>query len=191
MQSSTSTIIAILVAGMLFFIVPLVNLTDRNDNVTQEKVRLIVEEFVTEIKNTGKLTRTKYQDFENKLDSTGNNTYDIEIQIQHLDENPGKKTSQVNYTKIGENVYYSEYTVQVLKRIGIKADKEEIADEEDFLKNEIMQLKEGDIINVEVKNTNNTAAQTLKTSFLGVSSAGEYAIFASSSGMVTTNGANN
>ena len=36
MQNSTSTIIALLVAGVLMFIVPLVTLTDRSDNVAQE-----------------------------------------------------------------------------------------------------------------------------------------------------------
>ena len=183
MQNSTSTIIALLVAGVLLFIVPLVTLTDRSDNVAQENVKLIVEEFVTDVKNTGKLTRARFQEFQNELDSTGNNSYDIEIQIQHLDENPGKKTAQANYTKIGENVYYSEYTTQVLKQIGIKTDNDAV----DSSKN-TMILKEGDIITVEVKNTNSTAAQTLKSSFIGFSNAGEYVISASSSGMVTVNG---
>jgi len=188
MQSSTSTIVALLVAGIVLFIVPLVTLTGRSDNVTQENVELIVEEFVTDIRNTGKLTRTKYLNFESKLDSTGNNNYDVELQIQHIDENPGKKTAQSNYTKIGENVYYSEFTTQVLKQIGIKADNEAIDNEEEFLKNDTIILKEGDIVTVEVKNTNSTAAQTLKSSFIGFSNADEYVISASSSGMVTVNG---
>jgi len=182
MQNSVSTIIAILVAGVLLFIAPLVTLTDRNDNVTQENVKLIVEEFVTEIKNTGKLTRAQYQDFESKLDATGNNTYNVEIEIKRLDENPGKKTAQANYTKIGENVYYSEYTTQILNQIGIK-----ISDETPS-SNDTITLKEGDIVYIEVKNENSTAAQTLKSSFIGFSNADEYTISASSSGMVTVNG---
>lgn len=186
MQNSTSTIIALLVAGVLIFIVPLTTLTERSDNVAQENVKLIVEEFVTDVKNTGKLTRAQYQDFESKLDASGNNTYDIEIQIQHLDENPGKKTAQANYTKIGENVYYSEYTTQVLSKIGIKAGSETV----DTSKDTIL-LKEGDIVTVDVKNSNSTAAQTLKSSFIGVSNADEYVISASASGMVTVNGAQN
>ena len=60
MQNSTSTIIALFLAGVFLFIVPLVTLTDRNDNVVQENVKLITEEFVTDIKNTGKLTKAKY-----------------------------------------------------------------------------------------------------------------------------------
>jgi hypothetical protein len=183
MQSSTTTIIALLVAGVLLFIAPLATLTDRNDNVAQANIQLIVEEFVTEVKNTGKITRDQYQEFEIKLDSTGSNSYDVEMQIQHIDDNVGKKNAQANYTKIGENVYYSEYTTQILKQLGIKTDDETIDENADTI-----LLKEGDIIYVSVKNSNSTAAQTLKSSFLGFSNAGEYVISASSSGMITVNG---
>ena len=181
MSNTTTTILALGVAVVLILIVPLGTMLDRNDNVTQESVKLIVEEFVTEVQNTGKVSRAQYQNLENELAATGN-TYDVEIEVHHLDENPGKKTSQANYTKIGENVYYIEYTTQVLKQIGIKTDEEEASSEN------VMLLKEGDMIYVSVKNDNSTAAQTLKSSFLGYSNAGEHVISASSSGMVTTNG---
>ena len=171
MQNSTATIIAVFVAAVLLFVVPLVTLTDRNDNVVQENVKLIVEEFVTDIKNTGTLTMTKYQNFENRLTATGN-VYDIEMEIQVLDENPGKKTEQANYTKIGENVYYSEYTTQILEK----------------LNNGTIALKEGDLVYVGVTNENSTAAQTLKSSFLSFSNEGEYVIKANSSGMVNVKG---
>ena len=171
MQSSTSTIIAICVAAVLLFVVPLVTLTDRNDNVVQENVKLIVEEYVSDIRNTGKITAEGFQDFENRLSATGN-VYDIEMQVQILDENPGKKTMQANYTKIGENVYYSEYTSQVLEK----------------LKGGTITLKEGDLVYVSVTNQNSTAAQTLKSSFLSFSNAGEYVISADSSGMINVNG---
>ena len=172
MQSSTSTIIAIFVAAVLLFVVPLVTLTERNDNVVQENVKVIVEEFVTDIKNTGELTIEKYQDFENRLSATGN-VYDIEMELQILDENPGKKTMQANYTKIGENVYYSEYTTQILEKLD--AGK--------------ITLKEGDLVYVGVANQNSTASQTLKSTFLSFANAGEDVITANSSGMVSVNGA--
>ena len=171
MQNSTSTIIALFVAAVFLFVVPLVTLTERNDNVVQENVKLIVEEFVTDIKNTGKLTNAKMQDFENRLAATGN-TYNIEMELQILDENPGKKTTQANNKKIGENVYYSEYTTQIY----------------DKLKTGDISLKEGDFIYVGVSNQNSTAAQTLKSSFLSFSNAGEQVISANSSGMVNANG---
>ncbi len=175
MQSSTSTIIALFAAAILVFVVPLVTLTERNDNVVQENVKLIVEEFVTDIKNTGELTEAKFQDFQNRLSSTGNE-YNIEMEIQYLDENPGKKLEQSNYTKIGENVYYSEYTSQILNKLN---------------STKKITLKEGDFIYVGVTNQNNTTAQTLKSSFLSFSNDGEYVISADSSGMVNVNGSKN
>lgn len=172
MQSSTSTVIALFAAAVFVFVVPLVTLTERNDNVVQENVKLIVEEFVTDIKNTGELTLAKYQDFQNRLEATGN-SYNIDIEIQYIDENPGKKLEQSNYTKIGENVYYSEYTSQILDQL---EDKGQII------------LEEGDLIYVSVSNQNSTTAQTLKSSFLSFSNDGEYVISADSSGMVNVNG---
>ena len=179
MQNSTSTIIALFVAAILLFIVPLMTLTERNDNVTQENVRLIVEEFVTDVKNTGVLTKSKYQDFENRLASTGN-SYEIEMEIKHLDENPGKKTSQAQYTKIGENGYWVEATTQILPQIGIRTTSQDSVSDT----NKEMLLKEGDKVFVKVKYENsNTAASSL----LGYANSGEYAT-ESSSGMVTVNG---
>ena len=173
MQKSTATVIAICVSAALLFVAPLVTLTTRNDNVVQENVKLMVNEFVIDVQNTGKLTMAKYQDLESKLAATGN-TYNVDIELQYLDENPGKKTTQANYTKIGENVYYSEYTTQVLNQ----------------LKNNDIVLKEGDRIVVNVTNENSTAAQTLKSSFLSYSNEGENAITASGSGMINVNGTN-
>lgn len=175
MQNSTSTLVALFVAAAFIFIVPLVTLTTRNDNVVQENVKLIVEEFVTDVKNTGEITKEKYENFENKLLATGN-TYNIDMEVKYLDENPGKKLTQANYTKIGENVYYSEYTSQILNKLDSTSGK--------------ITLKEGDRIYVEVSNENSTAAQTIKSSFLSFSNEGEKVIKADSSGMVTVNGVN-
>ncbi len=175
MQNSTSTLVALFVAAFFIFIVPLVTLTTRNDNVVQENVKLIVEEFVTDVKNTGEITKEKYENFENKLLATGN-TYNIDMEVKYLDENPGKKLTQANYTKIGENVYYSEYTSQILNKLDSTSGK--------------ITLKEGDRIYVEVSNENSTAAQTIKSSFLSFSNEGEKVIKADSSGMVTVNGVN-
>lgn len=177
MQNTTTTVIAICTAAALLLVAPLITLATRNDNVVQENVRLIVDEFVTDVQNTGTLTTAKYQNFENKLAATGN-TYDIDIEIQHLDENPGKKTTQANYTKIGENVYYSDYTTQVLNQlnVGTTTGTGKII------------LKEGDRIVVDVKNTNETQAQTLKSSFLSFSNAGQYVIQERGEGMIKVNG---
>ena len=161
MQNTTTTVIAICLA-------------ERNDNVVQENVELLVNEFVTDVQNTGIISQAKYQSLENSLAATGN-TYNVEMEVQHLDENPGKKTTQANYTKIGENVYYSEYTTQVLEQLESSTTGE-------------ISLKEGDRIVVNVKNTNTTQAQTLKGSLLSFTNAGQYTIAASSTGMIKVNG---
>ena len=173
MQSTTTNVIAICLTAALLFVAPLIALTERNDNVVQENVELIVNEFVTDVQSTGVISQAKYQSLENSLAATGN-TYNIEIEVQHLDENPGKKTTQANYTKIGENVYYSDYTTQVLQQL--QNDSKKIC------------LKQGDRIVVDVKNTNNTQAQTLKGSLLSFTNAGQYTIAASSTGMIKVNG---
>ena len=179
MQNTTTNVIAICLAAALLFVAPLVALTERNDNVVQENVELLVNEFVTEVQNTGVLTQAKYQSLENSLAATGN-TYNVEMEIQYLDENPGKKTTQANYTKIGENVYYSEYTSQILKKLCVG--------EESTNNDSKILLKEGDRIVVNVKNTNTTQAQTLKGSLLSFTNAGQYTISASSTGMINVNG---
>ncbi len=174
MQNSTSTLIALFVAAVFLFVVPLVTLTTRNDNVVQEDVNLIVKEFVTDIKNTGVLTQEKYQSFQNKLAATGN-TYNIDMEIKHLDENPGKKLTQANYSKIGEDVYWSEYTSQIIETLESSNDS-------------TITLKKGDRIYVSVSNQNSTAAQTLQSSTLKIANDGEQVIKADDDGMVKVDG---
>ena len=183
-NSTATIIIAICILGGLLFLGPLMTLTKRVDDVTQENVRLIVEEFTTDVANTGKLTKAKYQNFEDKLAATGN-TYDIELELYELDENPNEKVAQANYSKIGENVYVTSYTTQILPQIGIKTGNETVNSGNDTL-----YLDQGDIFAVKVKNSNSTASQDLKSNFLNFSNAGEEVIKASSSKMCTVNGAN-
>ena len=52
MQNTATNVIAICLAATLLFVAPLVALTERNDNVVQENVELIVEQFVTDVQNT-------------------------------------------------------------------------------------------------------------------------------------------
>ena len=161
-------IIAIGVAAVLMFVFPLITMSDRVDDTAQVSLQSETAQFVQDITNKGQLTKEDYEKFQEKLPSQ--NTYRIEIEIWRIDENPGKKTTQTNSKKIGENVYYCEYTSQV----------------ENVLFNGIgkITLKEGDMVVVRVKNTNTTMSQELSplpTSDLSTLSA-------ESSGMVTVNG---
>lgn len=180
-NSTFSVIIAIVVGLVIICLVPLVTLEERVDNVTQQDVQKIVESVVTESANTGVLTRAQYQDLENQLAATGK-TYEIEVETKILDENPGKKLTQANYTKIGENLYVGYYTTQVLSQIGIKTGSETVNSS-----NDTINFKPGDIISISVKSSD-SAAKDLKSNLFSFINSNEEVVNASSSAMVTVYG---
>ena len=172
MGDTVVTILAIVLAAVLMFIFPLMSVADRSDDVSQLSVQNSTTTFVDNIRSTGRITLADYNKFAQEINATGN-TYDIEIEVKVLDENPGKKTTQSQKDKIGENVYYSVYTSQI----------------EDILNsNKNYNLKEGDLFSVNVKNTNQTLAQQLKNFFYTVVGNDTYTIAASHGGMVTATG---
>lgn len=172
MQDSFVTVIAIILAAVLMFIFPLMSMSQRTDDVSQLAVQTATEEFVIDVRTSGKLTEDRLDEYLTVLYSTGN-SYDVEISVDVLDENPGKKTAQVSGDKIGENITYSIYTTQI---------------EANLEKDGYLLLKEGDNINVSVKNTNTTIAQMFINVFYSITGNDTYAIAAQSSGIVTTNG---
>ena len=174
MGDSFVTIIAIFLAAILMFVFPLMSMSERTDDVSQLSVQTATTEFVDKIRTTGKLTQDNYDKYLQTLASTGN-SYDVDMQVQLLDENPGVKTTQTDMTKIGENLYYDLYTSQI----------------EDKLDNQgKIILKEGDRVSVTVKNTNQTIAQTLKNFFYRLTGNDTYQIYAEHAGIVTVNGTN-
>ena len=180
-NSIPSVIIAIVLGLIVLCMVPLVTLEERVDNVAQQDVQKIVESTVTEAANTGILTREQYQGMESKLAATGK-TCDIEITTKILDENPGKKLAQANYTKIGENVYVEYYTTQVLSQIGIKTGSENVN-----TTNRVKTFKVGDIISISAT-SKDSAAKDLKSNIFSFINSDENVVTASSSAMVTVNG---
>ena len=171
MGDTLITVVAIGLAAILMFVFPLMTMADRTDDVSQLAVKTATTEFVDDVRTSGKLTLDKYSKFVEEISATGN-SYDVEMEIKVLDENPGKKTTQANATKIGENVYYSKYTSQIL----------------DELKSGSMALKEGDMFSVSIKNTNTTLSQQLSNFLYSVSGSDTSAIAAEDAGIVTANG---
>lgn len=172
MDDILSSIIGIFIAAILMFIFPLITMSDRADDVSQLTVKIATTEFVNDVRASGKISSDKYGKFIENLGSTGN-IYNVELEVKILDENPGKKTTLADRTKIGENVYYSIYTSQI---------------ESVFNSGKDYYLKEGDIFSVSVKNTNQTIAQQLKNFFYTVVGNDTYTIAASHGGMVTATG---
>lgn len=170
------SIIAIGLAVILMFIFPLMTMADRTDDISQLSVKMATYEFIEDVRTSGKITSDRYGEFIEVLGSTGN-TYNIELEVKVLDENPGKKITETsNYTKIGENVYYSMYTSQIEDKLYSHSE------------NNTYYLKEGDIISVNVKNSNQTISQQLKNFFYAVIGSDTYTISAAQTEMVTATG---
>ncbi len=172
MGDSLITIVAIFLAAVLMFVFPLMAMSERTDDVAQLAVQTATTDFVDNVRTTGKLTSDDYEKFMQTITSTGN-SFDVDIEIQILDENPGVKTTQAEMTKIGENLYYNLYTSQI---------------EEKLNNNGRITLKEGDMVSVTVKNTNQTISQILKNFFYQLSGNETYQITAQNAGIVNVNG---
>lgn len=173
MSDTLITVIAIALAAILMFVFPLMTMADRTDDVSQLSVETATTEFVDKIRSTGKITQANYDEFIETITSTGN-TYEVEMEVQVKDENLAKKKAQSQTDKIGENVYYSIYTSQIQEEMENNGGT--------------YYCKEGDIVAVSLKNTNQTISQQLKNFFYTVTGNDSYTIAAEHAGVVTVNG---
>lgn len=173
MSDTLITIIAIFLAATLMFIVPLMSITERNDDIAQSVVQTATAEFVDKISVSGAIKLSDYDEYIQRLNATGN-TFDIDIEVQHLDENPGKKSTLTSGDLIGENVRYSTFTSEIMSKLGEDGGK--------YL------LKKGDNVIITAKNTNKTMAQSLRSLMYKVTGQGTYQIASSSSSMVVNTG---
>lgn len=166
------TVVAIFLAVILMFLFPMLSVSERTDDISQLAVETAVTNFVDNSRTIGKITMNNYDQLVSALNATGN-SYDVEMEIKVLDENVGKKTAWTNGQVIGENVYYSVYTSQIL---------------EELLAGSDYKMKEGDILSCTAKNTNTTISQTIRSVFYSISSNDTYQVGAQHSGIVTATG---
>ena len=178
MDNTLMTIIGIFLAALLMFVVPLMAISERNDDIAQSVVQTATAEFVETISNAGLIRPSDYEGYLQKLAATGN-TFDVEIEVQHLDENFGKKNAATSGELIGENERYSTFTTEILNSM-----YENNSEPKNYV------LKKGDNVIITAKNNNKTIAQTLRTVVYRITGQGTYQIGASSSSMVVNNGVN-
>lgn len=174
MSDTLITIIAIFLAAVLMFVFPLMAVSNNQEDVTQLAVTEATQEFVNKAATKGKITQEDYDAYVQTLGATGN-TYDIKLEVQHLDENPGKKTGTTSEDMIGENVRYSTFTDEILKSFNDSG-------------NGKYSLSKGDNVIVTVNNTNTTLAQLLRNFVYKVTGSDTYQIGASASALVVSNG---
>ena len=178
MGDSLITVVAILLATILMFVFPMLSVAERTDDISQIAVQTATVQFVDDIRATGKLQMSDYNSYVQKLAATGN-AYEVEIERKILDENPSKKLTWASSKKIGENVYYSVYTSQILDEMQKSASTD---------KDRVYTFKEGDIVSVSVKNTNVTLSQMLRNFFLTVTGSETAQVEAAHAGMILLNG---
>lgn len=172
MEDSVVTIIAIFLAAILMFIFPMITVSDRLDNMTELTLQTETSAFVDRVRKKGSLTLSEYSEYLQMATGGGVTPIDVEIEIQILDENPSLTENSKDKTKIGKNLYYNIYTSQIEEKLGESGK---------------INLKEGDIICVNAKNTNKTLGQTLKSVFYRIPDE-SYQISASDSGMILVDG---
>ena len=177
MSDTLITIVAILLAAILMFVFPLMSVAERSDDMSSLSVQTATTEFVDNSRAVGKITMANYQKLVSTISATGN-TFDIEMEVKILDENVGKKSAWTTGTVIGENIYYSVYTAQILEVLMAENGTSSY------------NMSEGDILSVSVRNTNKTMAQTIRSAFYSISGNDTYQISAQHSGIVTATGSN-
>lgn len=171
MSDTLITVIAIFVAAIVMFVFPVMYIAKSNEQISQSNVQALTNDFVNTARTTAKITKDDYSAFVQKINATGNK-FDVEIEVQVLDENPKK----VNSTAIGENLYYSVYTNDIINKLN-------------ELNSQGYQLKEGDVIRVTVKNTNKTMYQMFMTAFMGTNN-DTAAVESTATGVVTSTATN-
>ena len=164
MGDSAMVVVAIFLAAILMFVFPLMTMADKKDDVSTLAIQSMTTEFTDSIRVKGKITQEDYDNFTQALAATGN-AYDVDIRLQILDDN----TAKVAIDAIGDNRYYSVYKVQIMNSLPLS-------------------LKEGDIITVDVTNTNTTIGGQIRNFLYKVTGNNISTITASSSGIVTVNG---
>ena len=170
MSDTFITIMAVIIVAVIMFVFPLMATANQNDSITQTSVQTMVSDFVNTVAKEGKITRSNHDEFIQKLYATGN-SYDVELEVQILDDNPGAKGENIKV--IGENIYYSEFTTAIESKLNSEGS---------------YKLKQGDYILAKVTNTNVTFGTQMKNFFYSIMGKDTIAIEASASALVTTTG---
>ena len=168
MSDTLMTIIGIFIAVILMFILPLIIVANKHDQISQTVTQMAVSDFVDTVTKQGEITEFDYNKLIQKLYATGN-SYDIEIEAQIIDDNPRRATTTLSSALTGEYKYYSVHTNTILDKIREDGKYE---------------LKKDDYITVTAKNSNVTVATILKNMFYKLTGKDTHTIGASAAQLV-------
>lgn len=169
-MSETFTVIIVIIIGTtLMFVIPIMAVSNTQDEISQVAVQSLVAEFDNNAATKGKITQNDYDTFISKLYATGN-TYDVEIEHKIMTINPNKGEDV-----LGENLFYSVFESTILDELNNSESGEYL-------------LKKGDYLIVTVKNTNTTIATQIKNFLYSIVGKDTYTIVASASVLVVNTG---
>ena len=115
-DSVVATWIGITTGVVLMFVVPIMFVAGQNTDIAQNVAESATAEFGYKIVTASKIKVTDFEEYEQKLLSTGN-TFEITIEVQHLDENFGAKNGVASQDLIGENQRYSTFYSNITEDI--------------------------------------------------------------------------
>jgi hypothetical protein len=156
MADSFSKIVAIFLAALLLFVVPIKNEFERIDNTSRIYVLNETAKFVDSVRNLGYITPLMYQDYMGRLEAT-NNIYEVRLEHSIKTFDPvysdplDEDTFDGDYL-VGFNSYYNNVILPVLfpdPPIDEDADR-------------TYRLSRGDYFTVTVFNKNKTMATKLQ-----------------------------
>ena len=147
MQDILITLIGIFLAVILLFIYPIMNIANKNDELSETAIQLIANDFVNDVARDGKITLNDYSNLITRINATGN-VFNVQIEVKILDDNPSRETSTKSSILNAEAKYYSIYTNEIVKKLEEKGE---------YL------LKSNDYIIVSIENENITLGTQLRS----------------------------
>ncbi|MBR3003333.1 MAG: hypothetical protein IKF38_07280 [Clostridia bacterium] len=144
-HGDTLMVMIMIAASVIILVVfPLLIMADNETDTVQSNLQTQLNQFTSEIAQKKVLTSDDLGKIVEKI--SGANTYEVTAQIQKLDENVGKKTTQLNSKVQGENVYITLYDSQIKDKLNASGK---------------IELNSGDTITISARSLNQSTAGQL------------------------------
>jgi hypothetical protein len=159
MGESLSKMVAIIIAVILLFIFPIMNMFENQDDISRNIVFNETAKFVDSVRNLGYITPKMYNDFYKKIEATGN-IYNVSLTHMHLVVNP-VYTDVTDFSSFQDNAesnFNNVYTNVIVNTLFPN----------NPTGNERYKLNAGDYFVLEIFNDNKTMGTKIKELFLNV-----------------------
>ena len=164
MKDSLSMILAVIILVILIIILPLYNYFERQDDMSYNIALKSVTMFVDEVAQNGYLDQNMYDEFIQRLGTTGN-SYDIQVEAQKriLTKDPDNIDPDT-----GEETYIEQFKSYYNKDIfnDDTGKTSMVISKDNTLRNDAFFFDVGDKFYVKIKNTNTTMASSLLSAII-------------------------